>query len=137
MTRYIFSFLFFVVLLLSVCSCGIIRKKTVTKTETIIQVDTIIKVKFDTVRIIKEAFLTDTVLIENKTSIARSYFNPISRKIVLELKGKIFDVPVTIDVHKVETKKEVETKQKFPFIYIFLLILIPLCLFIYLIIRKK
>jgi len=117
------------------CGCGILKTKEIITTKTTIKADTIIRLHIDVFPVIKEGY--DTVKVENTTSFARSYINGASGKIILELKGKDFNVPVTIQQTTVETKKDVITKQKFPYIYIFLLILIPLCLFVIAFIIKK
>lgn len=98
--------------------CGSLKKsKTITKTETIIKVDTIVKVRIDTVIKFAEAPLADTVYIENKVAEAKSYIDPIKKKIVLELKGKTFNVPIVIDKKVIETKKEIVKERKTSFLF--------------------
>ena len=94
-------------------ACGSSKKsRTISKTETIIKIDTIIKVRIDTVIKFAEAPLADTVYIENKLAKAKSYIDPIKKKIVLELKGKPIDVPIIIDKKVIETKKEIVKEKK-------------------------
>jgi hypothetical protein len=50
----------------------------------------------DTIPVIRYVRITDTAYIENNTAIAKSYFSTTRQRIVLELSGKKFDVPVTI-----------------------------------------
>lgn len=105
----------FVLLILSLFlfSCSSMKKsRTITKTETIIKIDTIVKIRIDTVIKYAEAPLADTVYIENKVAEAKSYIDPVKKKIVLELKGKTFDVPIVIDKKIIETKKEIVKKRK-------------------------
>jgi hypothetical protein len=55
--------------------------------------------------------LTDTVILENSTAKARSYYSLEKKRIVLELTGKRFDVPVSI--YK-STKITSDIKEKVP-----------------------
>ena len=55
--------------------------------------------------------LHDTAILENKTSIARSYFSTQKQRIVLELKGKSYDLPVTVYKY---VKQEQQVKEKIP-----------------------
>lgn len=109
-------------LLFGLFSCARKMIQTKTITETVIRIDTVIKIKNDTV--LKKQYITihDTAILENNTSIARSYFSTAKQKIVLELKGKNYSVPVTVykAVKKVEDKKEVIPTKKMSFIDKFL-----------------
>jgi hypothetical protein len=102
----------FLVFMLSFSSCCIFKKtRTITKTETLTVIDTVIQIKRDTITLVKEVHLTDTAFIENSISQARSYWSPIKQKIVLELTGKSFEVPVKMI--KKETIKT-DTREKIP-----------------------
>lgn len=127
-----FIYVFVLLLLLFFSSCGILRRRTITVTETITKIDTIIKVVYDTAIVIKEAKITDTVIIENKTVIARSYYNPVKNKIVMEVKGKIFDVPVQITQHRIETKKDFQPKNNW---YLIIIAEVLIILFLMLLIK--
>jgi hypothetical protein len=54
------------------------------------------------VTLTKEVFLHDTAYLSNTTSVARSYYDTVTRKIVLQLTGKTFSVPLTIYKHTVQ-----------------------------------
>jgi len=97
------GFIFF--LALSLSSCGFTRK-IVIREMTVTKIDTIIKVSYDTVPIIREVPVYDTVTIENKVAVARSYINPVTGKLVLSLTGKVFDVPVRAEVINMREKTE-------------------------------
>jgi len=92
---------------------GMKKIKTVTVTETVIRIDTIIKIQTDTILKIQTVTLHDTAILENNTAIARSYFSTSKQRIVLELKGKTFDVPITVykSVKQVEVQKEKVKEQ--------------------------
>jgi len=102
--RYYGYCLLLLFLLLVVSSCSSLKKVKTVTIETI-KIDTIVKIKIDTITITKTSSITDTIKIENTTSVARSYYNPVSNRIVLELTGKVFDVPV-------QMLKETKTKTK-------------------------
>ena len=95
---------FSVVLLLSVSCCGL--KKIKTETITVTKVDTIIKVVRDTVLKTVSVQLYDTAYIETETSSAKSYFNVQTQKIDLQLKGKVFTVPVQLQRTQYIKQKE-------------------------------
>jgi hypothetical protein len=117
--KWITQLLLLSLLLLSSC-CSTKKTKTITETVTTYKVDTVVKIKYDTVYKHTEAYLTDTLYIENTVAEARSYFNPIKNKIVLELRGKVFDVPIRVDVTKQQTTKQKTVEKKIPFtFYIF------------------
>lgn len=106
--KYLQSLLF-LSLLFGVAGCGTMKKtKTITTTQTILQLDTIIQFKHDTIQVVKEVLIHDTAMVENSTSKARSYYSPKKQKIVLTLVGKDIPIPVKMNVTKTETKKEVE-----------------------------
>lgn len=116
--KKVFSIVFIISLLIFSNGCGLLRNisKTKDKTRTVTEIfiDTNIVLIFDTVPVYNTVLISDTAFIENKTAIAKSYFNPGLNKIVLELKGKQFTVPVKF--HKKETKtetiKQTESKPK-------------------------
>jgi len=94
-------------------SCGVLKRtKTVTITETKTQIDTIIHYVHDTATIIKTGFLHDTVTVENKSAIAKEYYDFKTQKINLILTGKTIDIPIHANVDKKETKKEVVISRK-------------------------
>jgi hypothetical protein len=96
-------------LLFGLSSCGIMKKtKTITITETVIKIDTIIKIKVDTVPIVKTAYIIDTVRFENNYVRAKSYINLQTQKITLELTGKNFGVPIKINSSVTEKVKLVK-----------------------------
>jgi hypothetical protein len=101
-----------VILSITLFSCCTFKKvQTKIITDTIIKIDTIIKVQRDTITLIKSVRIVDTAYLENTTSIARSYYSTKQQKVVLELKGKAFDVPITVYKHTTVTN---ETKEKVP-----------------------
>jgi hypothetical protein len=106
--------LFFVVFVsFVICSCGIMKRtKSITVTERVTKIDTIIHYVHDTIPIVKQSTLYDTVTIENKTAIAKEYYNFKTQKIVLSLIGKSFDIPVHANVQTKETKKDVVINRK-------------------------
>jgi hypothetical protein len=100
-------------LLLLFSSCGILKKtKTITVTETIIKIDTVIHYVHDTATIIKTGFLHDTIIVENKSAIAKEYYDFKTQKINLSLTGKTIDIPVYANIDTKETKKEVVISRK-------------------------
>jgi hypothetical protein len=118
--------------------CSAMKKtKTVTVTETLIKIDTVIKIKTDTILKVQYVTLHDTAIIENKTSIAKSYFSTSKQRIVLELKGKSFDVPITVFKKVIEVEKKNESipiKEKLSFgskflVGIFSIMLITIIIF--------
>ena len=109
--RYFSYYGVFLLLLSSfgVASCGSIKKMQLTsKTETIIKIDTLIKIKTDTITIYQRVPIYDTAYIESKTSKAKSYYDSHSQKIVLSLTGKVFDVPVTVSEIRKQNIKETD-----------------------------
>lgn len=98
------------------------RTQTQTVTTTVIRIDTIIKIKTDTILKVQEVMLHDTAIVENEHAVARTYYSTTKQRIVLELKGKNFNVPVTIykkvEQVKNEKSKEVVVKKKNFFWYI-------------------
>ena len=87
--------LFGLVLLFFLFGCCSL-KKTKTETITITKIDTIIRVVKDTIVKTVSMPLYDTAIIENATSIARSFYNVKTEKIELQLKGKPFDIPIQL-----------------------------------------
>ena len=98
------------------CSCNIFKRVTKTKTitETVYYVDTIVIVHKDTIPIYCEVYLYDTAFIETETFITKSYVDTITKTLILEAKGKEFEVPVKIKetVKTTEKKKEKEPNNK-------------------------
>ncbi len=111
----------FALFMLGSSSCATMKKtKTTTTTEVKILVDTVIVFKHDTVPIkvtgdltrydsVSQKIVHDTVTVENKTAIAKSYYNPSNQKIVLTLQGKTFSEPIKIAE---TTKQTVVEKDK-------------------------
>ena len=124
-------------------SCGVLTKtKTITETITITKLDTIIIIQKDTSTVVKfydpTTQYSDTISLENKTAKVRSYYNPIKRKIVLELTGKTFNVPVSFN-QIVKTKinnNEIIKNKKIGFHYYIFFVMILIFLYAYLT-RKK
>jgi hypothetical protein len=102
----------FSLLLLFTSSCAILKRRVITKTETILQVDTLIIVKRDTIPIIKTGYIHDTIKIENSTSRVVAYFDVIQGKYVVALTGKPFTVPIKIKQHTMTITKVTEAKRK-------------------------
>jgi hypothetical protein len=109
--KWIILLLVFSLLVLFSSCCGLKKIKTTTVTETIYQVDTVIKVVRDTVTKVVYGDTVDTLYIENEVASARTYYNVQKQKVVLELKGKVFDVPVTMNKVVRENKKTVDIKR--------------------------
>lgn len=103
-------------LLLSVFffSCGVLKKiRNRTETIVITKIDTIIKVKIDTIQKIVKVAIHDTAFLENTTSVARSYYDTVLNKLVLSLKGKVFDLPVTAGKITI-TKADIKSVDRKP-----------------------
>jgi hypothetical protein len=102
MKRYIHLKLFilcslFVLLSFGFVSCGIMRKtKTITTTQILKQVDTIIVVRHDTTIQVKEVTIHDTAKIETPLLRAWSYYSPEKQKIVLKVQTHNESVPIKI-----------------------------------------
>jgi hypothetical protein len=102
MKRYIYLKFFilcslFALLLLGVSSCGSMRKtKTVTVTQILKQVDTVIVVRHDTTIKVKEVTIHDTAKIETPLLRAWSYYSPEKQKIVLKVQEQNEKVPIKI-----------------------------------------
>lgn len=130
----ILSLVLLAVLLLLQSSC--LSKKRLIKTETITvtKVDTIIKVVRDTVLKTVSVPLYDTAKVETETAIAKSFYNISTQKIELQLKGKIFDVPVQLQktqyIKQKEKIKEFSTTKAICYSFVFLLIMSLLFLII-------
>jgi hypothetical protein len=111
--KKVLNLLFLVLLSVFFFGCfGTKKTKTITVTETKIKIDTIIKIQNDTIIKYQTVTIHDTAILENNTSIARSYFSQSKQRIVLELKGKSFDVPVSIYKSVKQVAKEKETVRE-------------------------
>ena len=132
--RHYFVIFICLLLLYSTGGCSICRR-TITHTERIIDIDTVIIVRTDTIERVGVVPLLDiisgdTLKVESSTSVARTYFNVHTNKIELTLTGKNFAVPVKIQ--SVVKEKVVERQPKFnifekiTFIFSFLVILTAL-----------
>ena len=110
-------------LLFSLSSCSVFRK-TKTRIETIIKIDTVLIIKKDTIPIIKEVYLYDTAYIENSLAKAKSYYDTIKKKLVLQLVGKPFELPVKIDKKVIVTKIEKVPVKVFQWKFWLLLLII-------------
>lgn len=106
MLQRLILFCLFLLLFVGCCS----SKKVKVVTTTIYKVDTIIMITPDTVIRYKESRITDTIRLENKTSIAKTYINPLSGKLILQLQEKPFEVKVNFNKIVTEKKKEVTRK---------------------------
>jgi hypothetical protein len=110
---YVVLLLLFVLLFFGLNSCQSTRRiRTTTTTVAAIRVDTIIHILYDKVPTVSVGTLNDTIIAENKTAIARSYYSPETKKITLELKGKPYDLPVKINQTTTEVKKEKDVVVK-------------------------
>ena len=120
-------------LLLFCTSCCVFKKtKTTTTTTETYQVDTIVQVRIDTVVKTVTGYIYDTVIVENKVAAARTYFDITKQRVVLELKGKSFGVPVVIDKVVEQTVKQVDIKRSPPYVlYAILFILFIFVLYIF------
>ena len=104
-------FLLLLFLLLGSYGCsGILKSRTKVITITEIKTDTIIKIQKDTITIIREAPLYDTVFLENTTAKAKAFYDVHVNKIALQLTGKIFDVPVLINKKVTQTTDQMIKK---------------------------
>jgi hypothetical protein len=139
--RKIFCIGFILFLLIFSNGCGLLkninRTKDKTKIVTEFFIDTNIIIHYDTLPIYDTVKIFDTAFVENTTAAARSYFDFGMNKIVLELKGKEFSVPVKL--HKKETKTEIkkETESKVSPMIIPVIILILGFLYLLILILKK
>lgn len=110
MLRRFCYIVFWVILFCSLVGCASRTKtRTITTREKTLYVDTVLHIQFDKVPLTTEVNLNDIAVLENKTSIARSYYSPEKKKIILELTGKTVDVPVKI---KESTTVTTDVKQK-------------------------
>jgi hypothetical protein len=114
------------VLLCMISSC-VVKQKTVSSREEITRIDTVVKVVIDTSWKKKEGknrfdklcqdadsnfdvWITDTVKVENKVAEARAYFDVETSKVAIEIKGKVFDLPV--EATKIVKKNSKVVKKK-------------------------
>lgn len=112
--------------LLFTSSCAILKRRVITKTETVIKVDTVIIVKRDTIPIVKTGYIHDTIKIENSTSRVVAFFDVVAGKYVVKLTGKPFTIPVEIkkrtmvitDIKTVDKK----SNQWYLYVVIFLIL---------------
>ena len=112
----------FLLLVFTFNSCCIFNKtKTETRVERIVEIDTVIIVQKDSIPIIKTGYLHDTIIVENKTSIVKAYFDIATNKIVVRLSGKPFTVPIKIKEHTITVTKIVELKKKTSWLFYFIL----------------
>jgi hypothetical protein len=102
---------------LSVGCASRIKTRTITTREKTIYIDTVLHIQFDKTPLVTEVSINEIAVLENKTSIARSYYSPEKKKIVLELTGKTVDVPIKIQENIKETTniKQKEIINKNPF----------------------
>jgi hypothetical protein len=136
--KYYFRLFLLLLLLLSglVSSCGIMRKtRVITVTETVVKIDTIVRIKQDSIKILKTEKLTDTVFYENKFVRAKSFVNLQTQKITLQLQNKSFNVPIKINEVKKENKTEI-TKERKNVFWVYMSIFMFLILVIVLIVKK-
>jgi hypothetical protein len=95
---------------------GCCTGRKVTKTETIIKIDTVIRYVPDTsvIRQVKQVdsilFHHDTLTVENEVAVSKVFWNPEVRKLEINLKGKVIDVPVQIDA---KVKEKIIEKDNF------------------------
>lgn len=99
------------VLSLLLSSCGILRRKTITTTETITRLDTVIIIRRDTITKEIRGEIHDTLRLENIMSVAKTYYDTTNKKMVLSLRGKTFAVPLSIYKKEVTTESIKETKR--------------------------
>lgn len=117
---------------------GCSLKRTIIRTE--YKIDTVIRVIPDTVYRERVATWTDTVYIENEQSEARAFVDFKGTRIVVQMKGKIFDVPVRTSV--IETRESVvrePSPRRFGFfrligVWLFISLIVAT---LYIIVKKK
>ena len=109
-----------IIVMSSLSGCSLFKATTVTRTETIIEIDTIIQVRLERDTITLREILTDTVKIESKTGTSIAFVDPIKNEIVLSFQPKTFDVPLVIKEKSVTT---VKTKRPKILIYISLFVI--------------
>jgi hypothetical protein len=108
--------IFFLLIFLFGC-CSFKKQRTHIITDTVIHIDTVIQVQKDYDTIIQKVRITDTAYIENSTAMARSYYSTKQQRIVLELSGKMFNVPVTVFKHTLvqsDIKEKIPVRTKIP-----------------------
>jgi hypothetical protein len=121
-------------LIIFLCGCCTLKKtQTEIITETKIKFDTVIIIKRDTITLIKSVTLFDTVTLQNSTALARSYYSVKQQRIILELTGKSFTVPVNVYKHtliksNIKEKKRESIIDKIPIRYY--LVFVFLCLIV-------
>jgi hypothetical protein len=72
------------------------KTKTITTTQILKQVDTVIVIKHDTTIKVKEVTIHDTAKIETPLVSAQSYYSPEKQKIVLKVQTHNESVPIKI-----------------------------------------
>jgi hypothetical protein len=105
-----------VLLLLGTSGCtGILKTRTKVITITEVKTDTIIRYERDTITLVREVPLYDTVTLENSTSKAKAYYDVKVNKIALHLTGKVFDVPVLINKKTTQVTDQMTKKPSLAF----------------------
>jgi Ca2+/Na+ antiporter len=113
---FLWLLLLAVLLLLGASGCaGILKTKTKVITITEVKTDTIIRYERDTITLVREVPLYDTVTLENSTSKAKAYYDVRVNKIALHLTGKVFDVPVLINKMTTQVTDQMTKKPSLAF----------------------
>lgn len=106
--RYIF------IILLFFTSCGMFRGKIHTVTVHKTYIDTVLIIQRDTVPRTDSSYFMDTVYIDTPDFTARSYVDTVFKKIFIEGKAKVIEVPVRIEkTDTIETTAPEPKKNNF------------------------
>ena len=125
-------------MLTTLTGCCIFRKTVTTETVTVHNVDTIIQVKHDTIRITKTVNLTDTLFIETVSGKIVTYIDTTVQKIVTTFTGNVFNIPANIPVKTITITETVKPKkQGLKIIDKLLIVLFLVLIFIYIDKRKN
>lgn len=99
--------------ILTLSSCGLLKRATTERVVVITQVDTVLKINLDGYRPLADTRpLTDTARVETNTGTSIAYVSPINGTVTVQFMPKTFDVPIVINQKTKEFKKESEPMAK-------------------------
>lgn len=116
--------------ILTLSSCGLLKRVTTERVVVITQVDTVLKINLDGYRPLADTRpVTDTARVETNTGTSIAYVSPINGTVTVQFMPKTFDVPILINQKTKEFKKESEPMAKL--ILKALAILLAFCVFFF------
>lgn len=124
-----------IILLILLTSCGLFRGKIHTVTVHKTYIDTVIIIQRDTVLKKDSAYIMDTAYLDTPDFTALSYVDTVFKKIFIEGKAKIIEVPVRIESTNTTETTAPEPKKNNFWTYFFIgvsgtLFLITMILFL-------